>query len=192
MRKRTAEYRLAQRWRPKDAEEIGSPDGLGVAYLAPYANGKFQVLGYAGTAGKPSFNFLYVSREIAERKIQEWFKALLAHKVFVLERREEQNKPHTLEVGDVITNSWGYDQTNVDCYQITRKTDHFVWLRPIYSELVPNEGCAPMAGRVVPVPGRFIENQPETKHKASGSYVSMKCGSGSKWDGRSLYCSWYA
>jgi len=151
------------------------------------------VVAYRGTAGKPDFNFIYRDREQAEQKVAEWFKGLLQHKLFVVERRAEQNKAHTLNVGDVITNSWGYDQTNVDCYQITRKTEHFVWLKPIASKLVPHDGYSPMAGRVVPCPGEFIEGKPEEQHKASGESVGFKFGSGSKWDGKeSLYCSWYA
>lgn len=184
--------RLARRWHPEQATRIDSPEGLGVAYIAEWKQpGKWQVVAYRGTAGKPDFNFIYRSREQAEQKIQDWFKSLVAHKIYVLESRRQQNAPHTFKVDDIITNSWGYDQTNVDCYQITRVSEHFVWLKPIASELVPDEGCGPMSGRVVPNPGAFLD-KPEEQHKATGAYVCFKYGSGSKWDGRSLYCSWYA
>ena len=186
------DVRLAQRWFPKGAMAINHPDGLGVAFVAEWKQpGSFQVVAYAGTAGKPSFNFIYKTRELAEKKVSEFFTNLLAHKIHIAERREVLNKPHSLKVGDVITNSWGYDQTNVDCYQITRTTEHFVWLKPIASELVNDEGHAPMSGRVVPRPGVFLD-KPEEQHKASGESVTFEFGSGSKWDGRSLYCSWYA
>lgn len=189
--------RLAARWYPKGAMAINHPDGLGVAYVAEYSlPGTFQVVAYRGTAGKPDFNFVYKRRELAEKKVEEFFISLLAHKVRVLEYRKSANQPHQLKVGDIITNSWGYDQTNVDCYQITRTTEHFVFLRPIASKLIPDEGCGPMSGRVVPIPGQFAEKGEETQHKAThngnGDSVCFKHGSGSKWDGRSLYCSWYA
>lgn len=186
--------RLAQRWFPKGSMAINHPDGLGVVYVSEFKDGKWQGVGYKGTEGKPSFNFSFRNREQAEKKVEEFFNGLLARKVHILERRKEQNKPHSLNVGDVITNSWGYDQTNVDCYQITRKTDHFVWLMPIDSQEVPRgEGFSPMSAQVVPVPGAFAKNGKEEKHKASGEYVGFKYGSGSKWDGkRSLYSSWYA
>lgn len=173
---------------------INHPDGLGVAYVAPWKNpGSWQVLTYRGTAGKPDFNFVFKTREQAEKKVEEWFTSLLARKLYIVEQRAEQNKPHTLQVGDVITNSWGYDQTNVDCYKITRTTDHFVWLRPIASKIIPHDGYSPMAGRVVPIPGEFLANGAEEQHKASGQSVGFKFGSGSKWDGESsFYCSWYA
>lgn len=166
-------------------------DRLGTCYVAPIDCERWQVLAYVGTAGHASLNYSYRTRELAEKRVEEFFTALLAHKVRVAESRASYHKPHTLKVGDIITNSWGYDQTNVDCYQITRTTDHFVWLRPIASKLVSDEGCGPMSGRVVPCPGEFSDG-PEEQHKATGDSVCFKYGSGSKWDGRSLYCSWYA
>jgi hypothetical protein len=185
------EQRLAVRWFPKGSMAINHPDRLGVAYVSEYDKRKqWQVVTYRGTAGRPEANKLYSTREKAEIAVGQWFCDLTEHKIRVA-GYESANKPTTLKVGDIITNSWGYDQTNVDCYQITRVTDHFVWLRPITSELVPDDGVGPMSGRVVPCPSQFKE-QPEEKHKASGESVCFKYGSGSKWDGRSLYCSWYA
>jgi hypothetical protein len=52
--------------------------------------------------------------------------------------RENYDQPYTLKVGDIITNSWGYDQTNVDCYRIARTTAHFVWLKPIAAHVEEN------------------------------------------------------
>jgi hypothetical protein len=171
---------------------INHPDGLGVAYVSQFdTRGRWQVITYRGTAGKHGANALYSTREKAEIAIGEWFCDLTEHKIRTAGYREAANKPTTLVAGDVITNSWGYDQTNVDCYQVTRVTTNFVWLRPIASELVSDEGCGPMSGRVIPCTGQF-KDQPEEKHKASGESVCFKYGSGSKWDGKSLYCSWYA
>ncbi len=63
--KMTAEYRLKQRYFPKGAMAINSPDGLGVCYVAPYSTAiadSWQVVAYAGTAGKPSSNNYFRSR----------------------------------------------------------------------------------------------------------------------------------
>lgn len=193
MRVQTAEGRLAERWFPKGSLVINHPDGLGVVYVSEFdGKGKYQIIAYRGTAAKPSYNYLIKDRERAEKFVSEFFDGLGQHKALVENRRAEANKPHSLNVGDVITNSWGYDQTNVDCYQITKTTVNFVWLKPIASDLVPSEGVSPMAGHVVPVPGQFL-SRPEVKHKASGEYVTFKYGYGSKWDGKkTLYCSWYS
>lgn len=42
-----------------------------------------------------------------------------------------QTTSHSLIVGDVLEPSWGYEQTNVDFYQVTRATPKTVLLRPI-------------------------------------------------------------
>lgn len=177
---------------------IQHPEGLGVAYVCEYGDkGKWQVVFYRGTAGRPSSNVLYSSREVAEKKVSEWFESLDAHKKLVSETRAAWSIPHTLKPGDIITNSWGYDQTNVDAYQVTRTSNHFVWLRPIECQHESGEGCSPMSGTVRPIKDAFVKDGEETQHKANstkqfGNSVCFKYGSGSVWDGRPLYESWYA
>jgi hypothetical protein len=189
--KMTAEYRAKQRWFPVGSMALNHPDGLGVAYISQMPKpDQWQVVGYRGTAGKPSFNFSFRSRELAEKKVTEFFEGLTAHKQFVAKTREEQNKPNQLKVGQIIYNSWGYDQTNVDFYQIVEASQHFVWIRPIASEQVLDSGVGPMSGHVVAIPDRFTGER--EKHKASGTYVTFKFGSGSLWDGKEKYNSWYA
>jgi hypothetical protein len=41
-------------------------------------------------------------------------------------------------------------------------------------------------------PGFHDLNEPEEQHKATGASVTFRFGSGSKWDGKPRYCSWYA
>ena len=49
-------------------------------------------------------------------------------------------------IGDVVTNSWGYDQTNVDFYRVVKTSAHFVWLQPIAGTLREDDGVGPMSG----------------------------------------------
>lgn len=202
--KMTAEYRLTQRWYPKGAMQINDPEGLGVCYVSPWLQPEtWQVVAYAGTAGKPSFNNRFRSREQAEKSVETFFTSLLAHKVRLAEYRGSE-KPHALKAGDIITNSWGYDQTNVDWYRITRTSEFYVWLKPIAGHTTETRF---MSGQSVPHVetmdadptkwGYKDLNQPEQRHKATSSgngesYVCFKYGSGSKWDGKERYESWYA
>lgn len=192
MRVLTANQRVASRYYPKGAMKIEVPEGLGTCYVAPWKGEEWQVIGYAGTAGNASFNIRFRNRSLAEKQVESFFLSLLAHEIRVAQSRSERSKPHTYKVGDVVYNSWGYDQTNVDFYQVTRATNNFVWLREISSALVPDKGVGPMSGKVIAKPGQFLDKAVEEKHKATGEYVSFKHGSGSKWDGKPKYCSWYA
>lgn len=190
------ESRVSSRWIPEGAKEIKHPEGLGVIYVREGGNSErqyFTVLTYWGTARKASSHYSYRTHEQAEKAISDSFASMTSHRNLVAERRKDANKPTSLKVGDVIVNTWGYDQTNVDSYEVTRKTAHYVWLREIASQHTPDGDSGSMSGRVVPLPGQFLEKSVEEKHKASGEYVSFEHGSGSKWDGkRSYYNSWYA
>jgi hypothetical protein len=201
MNKFSEEYRLAQRWFPSGSMAINHPDGLGVAYVSLMTPEKdyWQVVAYRGTAGKPEFNHSFKKREQAEKKVGDWFQSLTAHRDYVGQMRESYNAPHTLKVGDIITNSWGYDQTNVDWYRITRATKHFVWLKPIAAHVEENGFMSgPSVPRIDvssddPAQWGFHDlNEPEEQHKATGASVTFRFGSGSKWDGKPRYCSWYA
>lgn len=62
----------------------------------------------------------------------------------------------TVEIGDIFEGSWGYDQTNVDFYEVVGFTPSgkSVRLRPIRKVTVPgSEGF--MSRRVTPALGEF-------------------------------------
>ncbi len=213
--------RVETRYIPKDSRAV--EHRLGICYVEDKLGGRthdhtvYTVMAYRGNAGKSSFYESYRTPETRDRRVAEFFANLEEHEARLDARRAERSKPHDLKVGDIITNSWGYDQTNVDMYQIVKATANYVWLQPIASEMVPSEGHAPMAGHVRPelpvrqiltrevreygdydhangtrsVTLKTVPVEPK-KRKAEGVNVCFEYGCGSKWDGRSLYCSWYA
>jgi Zn finger protein HypA/HybF involved in hydrogenase expression len=58
-----------------------------------------------------------------------------------------------INVGDVFYNSWGYDQTNIDYYEVIRLTPSGVEIRPIQSTFVEQNG--PGGNKVVPAKGQW-------------------------------------
>lgn len=105
---------------------------------------------------------------------------------------EQANAERGFEVGDVVYNSWGYEQTNVDFYLIIARTDHYVTLQPIGEKYVETGF---MSGRTSPNPDKHT-GEPE-RHKINvwrgkEQSISFKFGAGSKWDGDPVYCSSYA
>ena len=89
----------------------------------------------------------------------------------------------------IYVNSWGYDQTNIDCYQVVgeTKSGKTEIVRPIKTHTVPgSQGF--MSDRVVPVPDSFVGTEFRIR---KGS--SFKYGGTEVWDGqRDYYRSWYA
>jgi hypothetical protein len=62
------------------------------------------------------------------------------------------------KIGDILECSWGYDQTNVDYYQVTKVLGKMVEIRPIAGQHVEGSGYSHgMADSVKPVQNAFIE-----------------------------------
>lgn len=180
------------RYIPKNALPI-EEEGLGVVYVYPFAK-KYGAIAYLPKARKASFHYTFKRDVDMDKYIADWFAGLRASKELKSKWKAERSKPHTLQVGDIVTNSWGYDQTNVDWYRVTRTTSHYVWLKPVCSTI---EQTGFMSGReslkldenLKPIDA---EGGKETKHHATGETVNFRHGSGSKHTGGDQYSSWYA
>ncbi|RBQ27614.1 hypothetical protein [Arcobacter sp. CECT 9188] len=111
--------------------------------------------------------------------------------------KKAKNEKEVLEVkvGDIFKDSWGYEQTNVDYYQVVAKPSNcFIVVKQISSEFTnDNTGCS-MSAYVKPIPNEFI-NDTETKYKLNGK--SIKTSSFSRAykveniETEKAYCSWY-
>lgn len=104
------------------------------------------------------------------------------------------NQPHTISKGTIIFNSWGYDQTNIDYYQVISTTDHFVMLQELKSVDWP-DGPGTMTGKKSPIYGSA--HGPIVKHKVKpaydgGVYIKFQYGIGKVWDGKSKHYTCYA
>ena len=67
------------------------------------------------------------------------------------------NDKKAVKVGDIFYNSWGYDQTNIDYYEVVRvtKSGKSVYIREIAQERISNNAQG-MSAVVAPVAGKFI------------------------------------
>ena len=102
------------------------------------------------------------------------------------------------EIGDILVSSWGYDQTNVNYFQVVRKTASSIWIKPISASVTEEGWCC---GHCTPVKDSFIEksylNIPDEgkmcRVKDDG-WVTVKKGviHAHRWDGQPNYVSWYA
>jgi hypothetical protein len=100
------------------------------------------------------------------------------------------------QLGDIIVNTWGYEQTNVSFYQAIKITNRTITVKEIASTTVPETtGSMGMSCDVLPKIDGFTANGKEYKlivyseGRLSNptSYYYFH-----KWDGRPMYSSWYA
>jgi hypothetical protein len=193
--------RISTRWIPQNSTAVSHPRGSDIAVVYCYQSGpRPAALCYIGSAGKSSWHHSFFSEEARQKHIADTFAGIDTTAEWKAKNKAERQAPHDLKIGDIIVNSWGYEQTNIDWYVVTKTTDHYVWVQSIAAHMTPSESGNSMAGYFLPdLPPRPCkrcgsgEPDPPEKHAAStGGYVNFEHGSGHKWDGREERASWYA
>jgi len=107
--------------------------------------------------------------------------------------KEDLRQNELAKVGDIFYNSWGYDQTNIDWYQVVQvsPTGKTVKVRPIAGKM---KETGFMSGETVPIKGKFTGPAQQRKiYSYSGRvYLTSKYGATPMWDGKPKHASWYA
>lgn len=151
-----------ERWRPVGMDgTLQIAGGSEVFYTTTEDRGYFRAIGYAGKSAKKAWHFRFPTEAGMRAYIHDFEERMARRAAYAAAQREERSKPHSLAVGDVLMASWGYDQTHIDYYQVTRVTRRQVWVRPILQEKHEAES---MQGDCVPLPGQFSQRGGETRH----------------------------
>lgn len=179
------------RYIPDDSvEEIHEDIGF-VFYL--YGKDRLCCICYKGKSKKPYFHYNFLSEEKRRARIDE---TVVDHKRYKQEEEELkkiqsvelQNFARSVKVGDIFVSSWGYDQTNVDFYQVIEKKNVTVVVKEVQSSTVEETGYD--SSRVIAVKNKFINDIKLTKRISK--YKSLKisdCQTAHKWDGTPCYSS---
>lgn len=128
-------------------------------------------IAFAGKAQKPSFHIRFKDASRRAKYLEEWIDGLKQSADYKAKRKaEKQAFRHTLEVGSVLRCSWGYDQTNIDYFEVTAIIGaKMVEVREISQE---SEETGFMQGKCVPVPGNYV-GQPMRKRVKEGNAVQI-------------------
>jgi hypothetical protein len=152
-------------------------------------------------AEKPCANYRFRSIEQREAYIARFVESFATQQQAKTQRAKERRataaqNSDQIGVGHIFRYSWGYDQTNIDYYQVVEKHGQNVTVRAIAQSVVPGSERF-LAEYVEPRIGRFLENaKPFTKRVQFTSdgraYLSMEFGWCELWRGGSSYQSHYA
>jgi len=165
----------------------------------PWKNGQAWVMilnanRKPGSNSKPILNLAFRTWEQAEERIKQQIDAQTWWKE-EKQKRSEQRKAyqHTLKVGDILCSSWGYDQTNVDFYQVINiPSKKSVTIRKIGLDMPRGEEGFMCGYSAVPIKDSFT-GEPFTKRVTTGGSVKLTDYSYAwLWDGKEKYVSWYA
>jgi hypothetical protein len=155
MRLQTAEQRAAYRaaMTPKNAVKDARSNELGEVYVYTAAEALYAVA-FRGTAGRPSWHYRFRTEAQREKSIADFLATLQGWAEYKSERRAAVKAfQHDVKVGDVFRSSWGYDQTNIDYYQVVRLIGkHMAEVRAIQQEV---QETAWAQGECVPVLGKW-------------------------------------
>lgn len=187
------------RWVPSSYNgHYDVPEGkVEVFYTVVPTNGRYYAIAYVGKGAKPAWHCPFTSVEKMEASIARYIescKEVVRTKAESRAKRAEQNASVTVSVGDIFVNSWGYDQTNVDYYQVVEVKGRTATLVEIDSESVAGSDGF-MSCRVKPVKDSFrgVRFNKRIQGYNGEAHFSFNYGGCSKVkEGDTHYCSWYA
>ena len=85
------------------------------------ANGRYAVLFFHGKKNTPDGHYAYKYPEMRAEATAKFIDRRNDHKRALEKRKIARSKPQPFKVGDILYASWGYDQTNIDFYKITKE-----------------------------------------------------------------------
>ena len=173
---------------PTLAKRQGTPPTLEIwtyEQAGPSGDPVYYGIAFSGNASKPIWNYRFRNLMEQEKQIADSIgthKSILERKV--KQQQERQQFQHGLSVGDILSGSWGYDQTNVEFYEVVGlPSPKQVLLREVAQKTVKEEHGADY---VVAVPGRYVGPVLRKMPSRYGVKISDSI-SVSKWDGKPKY-----
>lgn len=144
------------RYIPHNYSLIAKDERFGFEVHGGQYNGKFYAICYRGKAVKPTWHHSFRTEERMLANIAETLAAEMDaadRKAKRMADRKAANASHDVKPGDVFRSSWGYDQTNIDYYQVVSVSGQMATVRAIGCM---SEETGFMSGESVPAMGQFI------------------------------------
>lgn len=164
-------------------QKIQAKQGECVAWIWTGADNKFRAVVFMGKSQKPysgraSTGSVYYFKTEEQRRafIAQAFESAAYRSKSRAETSAEKSAAraagHPLKVGDVLRSSWGYDQTNVEWWQVTKLIGStMVEVREIAQR---SEGDGYMTGTCVPTLDSFIGQPKRCKVSEYGARDSVR------------------
>lgn len=169
----------------------------------PFGEGKINVKAWRGDARVSCWNYLFRSEDRAEKYCAEFARQVAATDAARLKTEQDRKAKRAAlraadhwTVGDVVYTSWGYDQTNVEYFQIVALKPRSVVVRQI-AENCSDHG-QPGGGRTAPRRNGFVGPEFICPLDVNGNFSAGPCHRDdkpsfrhrvSKWCGRAVYTS---
>lgn len=154
---------------PKGSTKIADKKSSAVVYVYESAKvpGRLGACAFSGKADKPAFHYTYRSLANRDNAIAQHFENVRSREARVIDRRAARKTwTPPYKVGDLFKTCWGYDQTNIEYFELVELKGKMGVLREIAQERTETGF---MQGKCVPVPGQYI-GQPIRKLAQEGGF----------------------
>jgi len=160
-----------------------TPEGTDLAIYTWEENGKLYGIAFGGKANKPLWNYRFTTEAQRQHRIDETIETQKR----VLQRRQDsldarRTYQHGFVVGDILNTSWGYDQTNVEFYEVVEVKGKVLVVRQVAQEAKESDRHA---DQVVAVSGKFVG--PAMRVLPTPNGVKIEGHHASKWSGKPVY-----
>lgn len=144
---------------------------------------------YVGKQSHSLWHIRFQDLESMKKKITTQISNLMSWEEMKEKRKIERKKEkEEIKVGDIFNSSWGYEQTNVEFYQVINKVGQTLTLQEIKKELKQESGYSSMAGMVRAIKDAFINEPFKTRSLKIKDFIYLSKTTPQEWH----YCSWYA
>lgn len=108
---------------PRNAIKVSDKRSSAVVYVSTDRQGRVSAMGFQGKAAKPAFNHWYRNEAVRESQVRKFFTQVQEREAYraklAQDRADKLAQPHKLQIGHILVCSWGWEQTNIDYYQVT-------------------------------------------------------------------------
>jgi hypothetical protein len=156
---------------PKGSIKVADKLSDAVAYISTNSRGKPRATIFVGKQTKPIADYWYGSDEKRTTAVGQAFESRRKSMAFKAETAAKRKAfVNSYKVGDLFKRSWGYDQTNVNYYEVIEVKGKFVWVREVKQEYVETGF---MCGKTGPLVGQFLEKAEPKKCLAQENGIKV-------------------
>jgi hypothetical protein len=124
---------------------------------------------FSGKRAKPDFYYRFGTEAALAEYVAKYFAGVVASRAARAARAAAQKRRAELVVGDVLRSMWGYEQTNVEFWEVVAVPSAcYVEVRELAQSSLETGF---MAGRCSPVPGEYVG--PALRRRVRGDAVRI-------------------
>lgn len=144
---------------------------------------RYMSLAFAGKSNKPIWYESHWSEAERQQRVDGLIRNLKRRDSDKAERLQQRRDfKHDIKVGDIYYTSWGYDQTNVNFYEVVAIGEKSVFVREVAAETVDEDRNIT---HVVAKPGAYVGSPTRVVPGPNGFKVDGHYAS--KWGGEPVY-----